>query len=323
MFEWYKKATVCIAYLADIDSNSSRAQGNFGGSEWFTRGWTLQELLAPSYLIICDRTWQVVGHKCWGCGLSLCSPGQEYGPSLVEKLSEFTKVPQEELTRFDPGDKSRSIAQKMSWAAHRYTTRTEDEAYCLLGIFDVNMPLIYGEGQKAFFRLQEEIIRKSTDQSIFAWESEQWADNSNPGLLADSPRQFANSGDVFIRPEHLRLGNPFSITNNGIEITASLISIKHASEANERLDHCILELNCYFSPGDESSGPPVCIALLPSQYSSGNNHYFPVRGELPVRFLNGYSFKHFGKGHWFFNPDFKNEGTVRQQLGNKRIYVKM
>ena len=75
-----------------------------------------------------------------------------------------------------------SIAQRMSWASHRVTTRTEDTAYCLIGIFDVNMPMLYGEGQKAFFRLQEEIIKHSDDHTIFAWPINR---PDQPGLLAE------------------------------------------------------------------------------------------------------------------------------------------
>lgn len=81
-----------------------------------------------------------------------------------------------------------SIAQKMSWAARRKTTRIEDEAYSLLGIFGVNMPLIYGERHRAFLRLQEEILRRSTDMSIFAIDS----DNPSNPLLGGSPWTFGD-----------------------------------------------------------------------------------------------------------------------------------
>ena len=81
----------------------------------------------------------------------------------------------------------------MSWASRRVTTRTEDTAYCLLGIFDVNMPLLYGEREKAFFRLQEEIIKQSDDHSLFAWAN---YDYKHPGLLADSPTAFTQCGLV-------------------------------------------------------------------------------------------------------------------------------
>jgi len=72
----------------------------------------------------------------------------------------------------------------MCWAAGRNTTREEDKAYCLLGIFDVNMPMIYGEGSGAFIRLQEEILRRTSDLSIFAWQSSN-TDTQYRGILAE------------------------------------------------------------------------------------------------------------------------------------------
>ena len=103
----------------------------------------------------------------------------------------------------------------MSWVANRQTTRLEDIAYCMLGIFDVNMPLLYGEGTKAFFRLQQQIIANSDDESIFAWTSES---SDVGGMLADSPQHFANSGNIMafsVRPEE-RL--PYKWTNKGLEL---------------------------------------------------------------------------------------------------------
>lgn len=80
----------------------------------------------------------------------------------------------------------------MSWASERETTRIEDIAYSLLGIFDVNMPLLYGEGNKAFVRLQEEIMKSSNDQTLFAWHNEEDEPSLKPfvGILAESPKRF-------------------------------------------------------------------------------------------------------------------------------------
>lgn len=105
----------------------------------------------------------------------------------------------------------------MSWASQRQTTRSEDMAYCLLGIFDVNMALLYGEGgKKAFFRLQLEIIKSSNDDSIFAWTD---SDLPISGMLAPWPSAFANSGDIrtFARPQQ-RHQRPWTWTNLGLEL---------------------------------------------------------------------------------------------------------
>ena len=109
---------------------------------------------------------------------------------------------------------SRSIAQRMSWASLRITTRSEDTAYCLLGIFDVNMPMLYGEGEKAFLRLQEEIIKHSDDHSIFAWPIHR---DNQPGLLADSPSAFANCQNMG-RMNVRAVSSPYSLTNRGLSI---------------------------------------------------------------------------------------------------------
>jgi hypothetical protein len=106
----------------------------------------------------------------------------------------------------------------MSWAAHRKTTRLEDQAYCLLGIFGVNMPLLYGEGSKAFLRLQEEILKVSDDQTIFAWN----ASEHRSGALAEKPSDFSNiSGVIPIPPSPHNV--PYSMTHKGLSICLPML----------------------------------------------------------------------------------------------------
>jgi hypothetical protein len=115
-----------------------------------------------------------------------------------------------------------SIAQRMSWAANRVATREEDLAYCLMGIFNVNMPLLYGEGgSKAFVRLQEEIIKDSDDQSIFSWSPEPLDDFLLVGLLAPWPSMFTRCGGV-VPLRSWKTSTPFSMTNSGLRITGLL-----------------------------------------------------------------------------------------------------
>ena len=133
-------------------SDSERFQARFRNSKWHTRGWTLQELLAPQVVIFVSREWEVLGTKA----------------ELAPLLEQVTKIPRSVLM-LEENVMDVSIAKRMSWAARRETTRVEDEAYCLMGIFGVNMPTLYGEGKKAFQRLQEEILKQSPDTSLFAW----------------------------------------------------------------------------------------------------------------------------------------------------------
>ncbi len=156
MFQWYAGAAVCYTFLADVppgedpDADGSR----FRLSRWFTRGWTLQELVAPSELLFLSSDWELVGSK-------------RQLATLVEAISG---VDREALLREKPLNKF-SVAQRLSWAAQRETTRIEDRAYSLLGIFGISMPTLYGEGEGALRRLQEEIMRRIPDQSLFAWRN--------------------------------------------------------------------------------------------------------------------------------------------------------
>lgn len=104
------------------------------------------------------------------------------------------------------------MANRMAWASKRETTREEDMAYCLMGLFNVNMPLLYGEGMKAFLRLQLQILQQSDDESIFAWTQNCLLD----GLLAPSPANFSNSFNVS-RLEHTSR-RPYAMTNKGLHI---------------------------------------------------------------------------------------------------------
>ncbi|KAH8588944.1 heterokaryon incompatibility protein-domain-containing protein, partial [Bisporella sp. PMI_857] len=160
MFSWYNKSAVCFAYLEDVsvDGPRSRRHGeeryyldrSFEESKWFTRGWTLQELIAPRNLVFYSREWIPLGTKY----------------DLHSRIELRTGIPRE----FIGGNlRGASNAQIMSWASTRSTTRSEDIAYCLLGLFKINMPLLYGEGKQAFYRLQEEIIRRYNDHSLFCW----------------------------------------------------------------------------------------------------------------------------------------------------------
>jgi len=257
MYRWYENAQVCYAYLHDVlDSSFPVACNNEryanGWPEWFSRGWTLQEMIAPSNVQFFNTTWQAIGDK----------------RTLASTLKEITGVPEHVLTDGLYGD-SPCVAQIMSWAANRTTTRVEDRAYSLMGLLDVNMPMLYGEGKKAFHRLQLEIIRTSNDQSIFAWSWNQEVRTGN--ILADDPSVFRCCStmelmdlDEFIKSlpswlmpegelpstEDDRLGT-FPITNRGIQIWLFLRPLHGAGPAFEAW------LPCRSRP----LGPPVTIDL--------------------------------------------------------------
>jgi hypothetical protein len=214
MYQWYQKARVCFAFLADLHAEPGSLDTDLQRCRWFTRGWCLQELLAPRKVDFFDASWNPIGSKA----------------DLTTLISKITRIDEQVLI-----DSSliHSIpaARRMSWAASRETTREEDIAYCLLGIFDVNMPMLYGEGPRAFIRLQEEIIKASNDLSIFAFssssKSEELPSNLELGvegnalstyrsLFASSPTDFANCGDVVETETNSRWNDAFVLTNKGL-----------------------------------------------------------------------------------------------------------
>lgn len=155
MFRWYHNAAKCYVYLSDVStprnpdvqSQCSTWETAFQKSRWFTRGWTLQELIAPKAVEFFSSHSELLGNK----------------ESLEQQIHAITKIPIEALQGQSLDDFS--VEERISWAAGRRTKEEEDEAYCLLGIFGVSMPLVYGEGNtKAFRRLLQEVAEKSASK---------------------------------------------------------------------------------------------------------------------------------------------------------------
>ena len=206
MYRWYGEAQICYAYLVDVDSSGLRKSslvGRIGRSRWFTRGWTLQELLAPNFVVFYDKSWVEIGTR----------------STLSDQISRTTGINYDHMCR----PLRASVAAKMSWASRRTTTRVEDIAYSLMGLFEVNMPLLYGEGRKAFTRLQHEIVKISDDESIFAWLDK---DAVESGAFARSPSAFGQSGDlVSVKFPHLERP-PYTVTHRGLAIELALMPEK-------------------------------------------------------------------------------------------------
>lgn len=237
MANWYKNSEFCLAYLIDVPSHKSdlETQENVRNSEWFRRGWTLQELLFPPNVIFCSADWRMLD-------LRKTSP-------LIHKI---TTIPTQCLAIPDL-IYSESIANRMSWASARSTTRKEDEAYCLLGLFKINMPLLYGEGQNAFRRLQEEIIKQSNDESIFAWTTSE--NLMVTSMLASTISCFKGSGGIRQVEMHQRA--PHRITNKGLEFESDALQLRQ-SEGSIYL----IELNCYMKEDDRRTTCLIAITDL-------------------------------------------------------------
>ena len=232
MYRGYNKSYECYAYLNDVlwdEESLQHSQERALESLWFSRGWNLQELLAPDYVVFFDQHWTQIGTR----------------RELREPISKITGIHIKDLCKNERRHLQRddsqvictrsadceyhkiftkaSIATKMSWASKRKTTRIENMAYCLLGIFDINMPLLYGEGGKAFQRLQQELIKGSDDESIFIFERK-W---DLGGYMARYPRDFSRSSFVHqisalesVKLDSLsNMSRPaYTMTNRGFEL---------------------------------------------------------------------------------------------------------
>ncbi|KZL67049.1 het domain-containing protein [Colletotrichum incanum] len=212
MFRWYQDSKICFAFLSDVVLQTGNFPTNgeweyqFARSRWFTRGWTLQELLAPRSLVFFDRNWNAFGEK----------------SRLAELISISTKIPYDILRR-ERRLQDVALASRMSWASGRQTSRKEDMAYCLLGLCDINMPLLYGEGEKSFLRLQQEIIKEYSDQSLFAWGVDQTI-SATSSIFAPSPAFFTRAGSLSLENFNSS-SSDFQMTNRGLQIELPLVRL--------------------------------------------------------------------------------------------------
>ncbi|KAK3988719.1 hypothetical protein QBC44DRAFT_397649 [Cladorrhinum sp. PSN332] len=257
-YSWYEAADVCYAYLEDVPALPTAAsngsgikawKNRFRGSRWFTRGWTLQELLAPTFLEFVDQEWTPIGTR------------EEWAGEVMLA----TGIGLRDMTGF----RECSVGTKLSWAANRQTARVEDRAYSLLGLLGVKMPLVYGEGEYAFTRLLLEVIRRYDDESIFVWRDTcQHKEGLDPfeaafrrslltmrssPVLAPSPECFRHSkGLTTHRFDTNRRG--FTMTNAGLDMTAELFQLGGGRGPSPMY---LIRLNCCWESGDESTATPV------------------------------------------------------------------
>nr|POF13617.1 vegetative incompatibility protein het-e-1 [Quercus suber] len=156
MFRWYRDAEVCLAYLGDVTATNEPS--SFEKSVWFKRGWTLQELLAPSVVIFLSKEWEVIGHK-GRSGYGRSGIPVRTGVSLESRVAVITKIPEAILQDYEKSE-GLSSDEKTRWMADRDTTRGEDSSYCLLGILGVSMNIRYGDGrEKTRIRLMEKVSK--------------------------------------------------------------------------------------------------------------------------------------------------------------------
>lgn len=242
MYRWYQNSDICYVYLADATEEVRRhPKRSFDKAirkgRWITRGWTLQELIAPRKLSFYSQDWFFIGAK-----------GDEH---IMGPLIKATGIDVGVLSG-DIATHEVLIANRMRWASKRETRRQEDMAYCLMGIFGVNMPLLYGEGGvRAFIRLQNEILRATDDQTIFAWSRPPGERSTRgvSGLLAESPGYFQHAPNMHYRYMpgwyQSKSSIPWSMTNQGLMVQLYLRPmISNSSAEEDPTDEFLAVLDC-------------------------------------------------------------------------------
>lgn len=205
-------------------------------------------MIAPAFVEFYDQDWREIGTK----------------QSLCGRLAEVTSVDLAVLRGEDP--LKRTVAERMSWAASRSTTRIEDQAYCLMGLFNVFMPMLYGEGHRAFQRLQEEILKQTEDDTIFSWTAN-LANEFDRGIFAHSPAEFAvvRRERIVPRANHSEYEAhhkaPPVLTSRGLVLTLPILH-----DGND--DNTVLAwVSCSDTGGSDRPSPILCIRLREVQSS--------------------------------------------------------
>ncbi|KIJ58653.1 hypothetical protein HYDPIDRAFT_33668 [Hydnomerulius pinastri MD-312] len=297
MYRWYKDAEVCIVYLGE-----STTLENFEREPWFTRGWTLQELLAPKRMRFYGRDWAPIcpdtqgKHDDEDGESSRAKPtNDKENASIVATISEVAGIPEDDIREFHPS--CHRVAQKMGWASKRQTTRLEDVAYSLIGIFDISIPVAYGEGSRAFHKLMEAISQNCKEPEFFAW-----AGDPSPHSLGfpSSPACYRKFDPQLAHPlapaNPLRqAGDPsFTSTKLGLQVNLFVIPVTCFRYRPDRNNST--HSNYYrFTPTDPEDTPVTDVPLptetffqtsVPNNYVLGIANYErdgETRGVLRAR----------------------------------------
>lgn len=274
MYKWYAASAICYVYLPDVTEsfgalfpNEITRYRNFDSARWFKRGWTLQELIAPAIVEFYDGNWKLIGTRLSLRNQIARNTGIDRGVFEGRRTSSY------------------NVAVRMSWASRRETTRIEDEAYFLLGLFGVNMPLLYGEGRQAFRRLQEEILRVEEDYTLFVWNTtipNNW-DSAYPtdnhystnvgGMLARKPSDFGE----FVAKTVL----PSSWHDHWLPDRLSVDPFAYLPESEDHLPPYLtsrgVRLSLPLTRGEKERDYWACITMLSTQWNEWHMLCMPLQ----------------------------------------------
>ncbi|KAK0610796.1 heterokaryon incompatibility protein-domain-containing protein [Immersiella caudata] len=288
MFVWYAGAQVCYVFLADCHASASALDASTWTFKWCSRGWTLQELVAPYNVHFYNATWEFLGNRhtladqisaCTGIDKLIL---RRHRDSCPRARAQEKPIPRYSMCfECHTVNSSRrlldsfSVATRMSWVANRHTTRDEDIAYCILGIFNVHLPLLYGEGcQRAFNRLQEAIVNRSNDQSLLVWgyspapgSPQRVAGLCVQPTLAISPASFRYPCEPV--PE---LSQNYGMTMTGFDLIVDVLlgpgpSYDHHSQQAHFGPLWLAFLNCNGSRGVLSGRAIILVRISPESLS--------------------------------------------------------
>ena len=284
MFRWYRNSDICIVHLAQSETIEDIVD-----DEWKERGWTLQELLAPYVIKFFNKHWMpMTGHV-------NDKSGEE--TEVMKTLQSATGIHPHALVFFRPGPVK--VDERMAWAARRKTTRTEDVAYSLMGIFDVSLQIAYGEGRdRAFCRLIEAIMQ-SGDPSVLNWTGDPMGHYSSD-TIPQSPQNYV--GKILELPPGLSGGRlEMTMTGLGLRVPVVILPLKLTSR-NEVASGYELTFECPLCPTIKIN----CITILGAEYmhqyalgivnySLGSSEVLRIRGKSAGFILTS--------GQDFFLPD--------------------
>ncbi|KAG0700561.1 heterokaryon incompatibility protein-domain-containing protein [Suillus ampliporus] len=245
MYRWYRNAYICIVYLAQTQSLETP-----GSDEWFLRVWTLQELLAPLRMKFYSDGWAPLTQN----------ENDKDDAALVFTLSRVTKIPPNDLCNFRPGPNR--AWEKMTWATGRKTTRIEDIAYSLIGVFDISMTIAYGEGDRAFKRFMAELIQNCKEWQILVWAG------GLPGCPTDPGCYYATDEAALEMIKNLQISwwgegcgdCDFSITKRGVQVRLLMVPAS--------IDQSLEESTFLCGPAGQLEASPLDKLVVRS-------HFFP------------------------------------------------
>ena len=252
MYRWYRDSEICVVYLG-----GSSLLDHLKDDPWFRRGWTLQELLAPARIKLYGRDWVPINSS-----RSILNDKED--ETVRRMIEEVTGIPGDDIRLFHPS--CDRVSEKMTWMAPRQTTRTEDIAYSLIGIFDITMPISYGEGPWAFHRLMEVVAQRCFDPGFFAW-----CGSPSPYSLALPGSPSCYKLDA-VRANLLRL--------RGFEVSTEV----HTGDPSYTMTKTGLAVNVLLIPIDESSPfSPIDTYILPAKLRIAIPLTTPCMGLTPAR----------------------------------------